>query len=65
MKANRRAMKCQICYSDELGKISDIENSDVRFEALNDFFLKIQDITYRETKREFLRNWYKFLKNSP
>ena len=55
-------MKCQICYSNELEKISDIKNSDNRFEMLNDFFLKIQDITYRETKREFLHNWYKFLR---
>ena len=62
MKISKKAMKCQICYSNELGKISDIKDSDNRFEMLNDFFLKIQDITYRETKREFLRNWYKFLR---
>ena len=62
IRVSKRAMKCQICYSNELGKVSDIKNSDNRFEMLNDFFLKIQDITYRETKKEFLRNWYKFLR---
>lgn len=59
MKASKRAMKCQICYSEELGKVSDIEDGEERFEALNDFFIKIQNITHRETKIEFLRNWRK------
>lgn len=59
MKANRRLMKCCICYSEELGKVSDIEDPEERFEALNDFFIKIQEIVYRETKIEFLRPWRK------
>jgi len=62
IRAKKRAMKCCICYSEELGKVSDIKNSDERFEALNDFFLKIQEIVYRETKMEFLRNWRRFMK---
>lgn len=57
--SNKRLMKCCICYSEELGKVSDIEDSDKRFEALNDFFMKIQEIVRRETEIEFLKGWRK------
>lgn len=60
MKASRRSMKCDICYSEELEKVCNIEDEDERFYALNDFFHKIQSIVYRETKINFLRKWRKF-----
>lgn len=58
----RKAMKCIICYSEELSEASDIEDSDKRFEALNEFFIKIQEIVRRETEIEFLKGWRRFMK---
>lgn len=60
--ACRRRMKCKICYSDELGRVSDIKNEGDRFEALNDFFIKLQEIVRRETEIMFLRGWRKFMR---
>jgi len=59
---SRKSMKCHICYSEELGEVSDIKNSDERFEAMNDFFITIQEIVRRETEIELLRDWRRFMR---
>ena len=60
--ANKNRMKDFICYNDELEKVNSIDNEQERFEALNDFCLKLQEIDSREMKIEFLKKWYNILK---
>jgi len=63
-KIKRKTMKCDICYSDLLGDISEIKNEDERFEVLNEFCGLLQAIVKTETTIEMLRNWRKFFKKA-
>lgn len=49
--ANKKDMECQICYSEELGRISDIKDQNLRFDLLNDFFGKFQEICIKEERK--------------
>ena len=60
MEIRRRTIKCEICYGDLLGDISDIKDSDERFDKLHQFCELLQEICHRESKIDTLSNWRKF-----
>ena len=60
----RKTIKCQICYAELLGDISDIKNSDERHDKLMIFCDTLQEIVRRETIIEMLRNWRKTFKKA-
>jgi hypothetical protein len=72
--ASKHAIECHICYDNELLRISEIKESDLRFYGLQDFFLKLQDVCFKEVKRiikckiiksfkEYMNKKYKKLKS--
>ncbi len=56
MKMKRKTIKRCICYAELLGDISDIKDPEERLGKLMIFTDLLQDIVYRETKIETLKN---------
>lgn len=62
MEIKRKTIKCEICYDDLLGDISDIKDDEKRYYALKEFCQILQEVCWREAKIKMLKNWRKAFK---
>lgn len=62
MEIKRKTIKCQICYGDLLGDVSDTKDPDERLERLMDFCQTLQEICWKEATIKTLKNWRKVFK---
>jgi len=62
VEIKRKTIKCEICYEDLLGDISDIKDPDKRFDEIHEFCLLLQEICWKEATIKTLKNWRKAFK---